>query len=94
MAIYKDLKVLALQANVSLAHMVRHWTPKPVMISCIRSSPTGGNFCFAFVNSFEYNSAISANFVQTLKNSIGFELSKNLIVGDCWKTLIVTLILQ
>ena len=23
--------------------MVRHWTPKPTIISCIRSSPTGGN---------------------------------------------------
>ena len=44
--------------------MVRHWTPKPVII---RSSPTGGNFFFAVVNSFEYNNAISANFVQTEK---------------------------
>ena len=24
--------------------MVRHWTPKPVIIFCIRLSPTGGNF--------------------------------------------------
>ena len=53
----------------NLAHMVRHWTPKPVIISCIRSSPTGGNFLFAVINSFEYKNAISANFVQTVKNS-------------------------
>ena len=49
--------------------MVRHWTPKPVIISRIRSSPTGGNFFFAVVKSFEYKIAISANFVQTVKNS-------------------------
>ena len=51
--------------------MVRHWTPKPVITSCIRLSPTGGTFFFAVVNSFEYNNAISANFVQTVKNSTG-----------------------
>ena len=33
------------------------------------SSPTGGNFFFAVVKSFEYKIAISANFVQTVKNS-------------------------
>ena len=49
--------------------MVRHWTPKPVIICSIRSSPTGGNFFFAIVKSFEYKIAISANFVQTVKNS-------------------------
>ena len=54
-----------------MVRLVRHWTPKPVIISCIRSNPTGGNFFFAVVNSFEYNNAISANFVQTVKNSIG-----------------------
>ena len=42
--LYKDLKVLDLQVNVSLAQLVRHWTFKLVIISCIRSSPTGGNF--------------------------------------------------
>ena len=50
--------------------MVRHWTPKPVIICSIRSSPTGGNFLFAVVKSFEYKIAISVNFVQTVKNSI------------------------
>ena len=50
--------------------MVRHWTPKPAIISCTRSSPTGGNYFFAVVKSFEYKIAISANFVQTVKNSI------------------------
>ena len=50
--------------------MVRHWTPKPVIICSIRSSPTGGNFFFAVVKSFKYKIAISANFVQTVKNSI------------------------
>ena len=49
--------------------MVRHWTPKPVIICSIRSSPTGGNFFFAVVKSFEYKIAIAANFVQTVKNS-------------------------
>ena len=49
--------------------MVRHWTPKPVIICSIRSSPTGDNFLFAVVKSFEYKIAISANFVQTVKNS-------------------------
>ena len=52
--------------------MVRHWTPKPVIISCIRSSPSGDNSFFAVVKSFEYNNAISANFVQVVKNSIEF----------------------
>ena len=56
-------------AHASLAHMVWHWTPKPVIISRIRSSPTGGNFLFAVVNCFQYNNAISANFEQTMKNS-------------------------
>ena len=37
-------------------------------ISCTRSSPTGGNFYFAVLKSFEYKIAISANFVQTVKN--------------------------
>ena len=55
----KDLGVLDLQTNVSLAHMVsnnllhqleHHW----------------GFFFLAVVNSFEYNNAISANFVQTV----------------------------
>ena len=49
--------------------MVRHWTPKPVIICSIRSSPTGGNFFVVVVKSFEYKIAISANFVQTVKNS-------------------------
>ena len=51
--------------------MIRHWTPKPVIISCIRLRPTGGNSFFAVVKSFEYKIAISANFVQTVKNAIG-----------------------
>ena len=42
--LYKDLKVLDLQANVSLAHLVRHWTLKLVIISCIRPSPTEVTF--------------------------------------------------
>ena len=61
--------MLELQANACLAHLVRHWTPKPVIICSIRSSPTGGSFFFAVVKSFEYKIAISANFVQTVKNS-------------------------
>ena len=65
-----DLKVLDLKANVSLAQLVRHWTLK-LVISCITSSPTGSTF-FAVVKSFAYNNAISANFVQTVKNSNGF----------------------
>ena len=51
-------------------HMVRHWTPKPAIISYTRSGPTRGNFFFAVVKSFGYKIAISANFVQTVKNSI------------------------
>ena len=49
--------------------MVRHWTHKPEIICSIRSSPTGGNSFFAVNKSFEYKIAISANFVQTVKNS-------------------------
>ena len=49
--------------------MVRHWTPKPVVISCTRSRTTGGNFFVVVVDSFKYNNAISTNFVQTAKNS-------------------------
>ena len=60
----RSLKILKL-ANASLAHMVRHWSPKPAIISCTRSSSTGGNLFFAVVKSFEYKLAISANFVQT-----------------------------
>ena len=30
--------------------MVRHWTPKPVIISCTRSSPTRGNFFLLLLN--------------------------------------------
>ena len=48
--------------------MVRHWTPKPVIICSIRSSPTGGTSFFAVVKFFEYKIAISANFVQTVKD--------------------------
>ena len=51
--------------------MVRHWTPKSIIISGIRSSPTEGNFFFAVVKLFEYKIAISANSVQTVKNSTG-----------------------
>ena len=46
----KDLKVLDLQANACLAYLVRHWTPKPVIICSIRSSPTGGNFFLLLSN--------------------------------------------
>ena len=53
--LYKDLKVPDLQANASLAQLVRHWTLKPVTISCIRSNP------IAVVKSFDVNAAISAN---------------------------------
>ena len=59
-----------LQANASLAQLVRHWTLKPVIISCIKSSPTGGNF-FAVVESFDANTAISVNFVLTVNNLNG-----------------------
>ena len=36
---------------------------------CQKVEPTGGNFFFAVVKFFEYKIAISANFVQTVKNS-------------------------
>ena len=62
MTIYKDLKVSDLQANACLAHLVRHWTPKPVIISSIRSSPMKVTF-LTVVKSFDANNAISANFV-------------------------------
>ena len=55
--------------------MVRHWTPKPAIIPCTRSSPTGGNSLFVVVKSFEYKIAISADFVQTVKNSIESSMS-------------------
>ena len=71
-------------AYANLADMVRHWTPKPVIISCIRSSPTGDYF-FAVVNYFEYNNARFANFVQTVKNSI---YSANLSTYYYWDYLI------
>ena len=64
--LYKDPKVSVLQANVSLAHMVRHWTPKPVLAS--GRAPLEVTF-FAVVNSFDYKNAISSNFVQTVKIS-------------------------
>ena len=44
--------------HACLAHLVRHWTPKPVIICSTRSSPTGGNFFFTVVKSFEYKIAI------------------------------------
>ena len=69
-------------AHACLAHMVRHWTPKPVIICSIRSSPTGGNFFFAVVKSFEYKIAISANFVQTVKNSTVNECDWQILVGN------------
>ena len=31
--------------------MARHWTPKPAIMSCTRSSPTGGNFFLLLLNS-------------------------------------------
>ena len=43
-------------------YWIRHWTPKPVIISSIRSSPTRG-FFFTVVKSFDANNGISANFV-------------------------------
>ena len=48
--LYKDLKVSDLQANATLAQLVRHWTLKPVIISCIRWRPTGGNFFLLLLN--------------------------------------------
>ena len=48
--LYKDLNVSDLQANASLAQLVKHWTLKQVIISCIRLSPTGGNFCLLLLN--------------------------------------------
>ena len=61
MTIYKDLKVSDLQTNACLAHLVRHWTASG-------RSPLEVNF-FAVVKSFEYKIAISAYFVQSVKNS-------------------------
>ena len=48
--VYKDLKVLDLQANACLAHLVRHWTPKAVIICSIRSSPTRCNIFLLLLN--------------------------------------------
>ena len=42
--LYKDLNISDSQANASLTQLVKHWTLKQVIISCIRLSPTGGNF--------------------------------------------------
>ena len=42
--LYKDLNISDLQANASLTQLVKHWTLKQVIISCIRLSPNGGNF--------------------------------------------------
>ena len=64
-----DLKFSGIQANASLAQLVKHWTLKPAVIYCIRLSPTGGNL-FSVGKSFDVNSAFSANFVLTVKNSI------------------------
>ena len=49
--LYKDLKVSDLQANACLAHLVRHWTPRPVIISSTRLSLTGGNIFLLLLNS-------------------------------------------
>ena len=38
--LHKDLKVSDLQPNANLAQLVKNWALKPVLISCIRSSPT------------------------------------------------------
>ena len=48
--------------------LVRHWTPKPVIISCIRSSPTGGNSFLLLLNPLMPIHCI-AIFVWTVKNS-------------------------
>ena len=50
----------------SLAHLVKHWPLKPIMIYCIRLNPTGSNF-LVIVKSFDANTAISANFFLTVK---------------------------
>ena len=65
--LYKDLKVSDLQESTILAQLVKLWTLKPVIISCI-----GGNFFSAVVKSFNVNTAISANFVLTVKTSNQF----------------------
>ena len=54
-------------AHASLAQLVRHCIFKPVIISCIRSSATGGYF-FAVVKSSDANTAISANYVKNHEN--------------------------
>ena len=48
--LYKDLNVSDLQTNASLAQLVKHWTLKQVIISCIRLSPTGDNFFLLLLN--------------------------------------------
>ena len=63
--------------------MVRHWTSNSVIICSIRSIPTGGNFFFAVIKSFEYKIAISANFVQTVKNS---NISHRISARYPWRT--------
>ena len=65
--LYKDLKVSYLQANASLAQLVRHLTPKPESFASDRI-PLEVTF-FAVVKSFDAIIMISANFVLTVKNS-------------------------
>ena len=48
--LYKDLNVSDLQTNASLAQLVKPWTLKQVIISCIRLSPTGDNFFLLLLN--------------------------------------------
>ena len=53
------VQCLANRAKLAFAQLIRYWTSEPVIISCIRSSLTGGNF-LAVVKSFDANSAISS----------------------------------
>ena len=66
----RSLKIPYL-GHVSLAQLFRHWTPKPVIISCMKSSPIGGNIFMLLLNPFDANTTVSANFVPTVKNSNG-----------------------
>ena len=66
----KSIEQNYLKANTNLTQLVKHWTLKPLIVSCIRSSHTGGNFFALVVKSLDANTAISANFVLIVKNSI------------------------
>ena len=53
-----------------LAHMDRHPTSKPVMLSAMSSTPIGGNFSLNFSKPLDVNSDLKCKFDLIVKNSI------------------------